>query len=196
MLTSESHLPVWLSEKIYEDFLFVQKYIYEPNDLFCRNLLQEKESEEYGACSFELGKNIIKLRFAKITPLKRGQFVTFWKRNSFGDIVPYDMTDALDFFIVHARSGKRFGQFIFPKELLLQKGIISKDGVGGKRAIRVYPPWDQVDNKQAQKTQKWQQDYFCETDIVHSVDKVISARFKPTGNVGAQVLVSLGKQQM
>ena len=40
------------------------------------------------------------------------------------------------------------------------KGIISKNGENGKRGIRVYPPWDIVTNKQAEKTQSWQHKYF------------------------------------
>jgi hypothetical protein len=34
--------------------------------------------------------------------------------------------------------------------------------VGGKRAIRVYPPWADKLNAQAQKTQQWQAPYFFE----------------------------------
>jgi len=43
---------------------------------------------------------------------------------------------------------------------LLEYGIISKAGIGGKRAIRVYPGWDKPDSNQAKKTQAWQQYYF------------------------------------
>jgi hypothetical protein len=52
------------------------------------------------------------------------------------------------------------GQFIFPKTVLANKGIISKNGISGKRGIRVYPPWDVPNNKQAEKTQRWQLNYF------------------------------------
>jgi hypothetical protein len=46
------------------------------------------------------------------------------------------------------------------KSVLVHKGIISQNGKGGKRGIRVYPPWDNVMNKQAEKTQSWQTKYF------------------------------------
>ncbi len=36
------------------------------------------------------------------------------------------------------------------------KGIISLSKQGGKRAMRVYPPWDKPESKQAAKTQVWQ----------------------------------------
>ncbi|MEC0126550.1 MepB family protein [Paenibacillus pabuli] len=48
------------------------------------------------------------------------------------------------------------GHFVFPKHVLLQRDIISDQGKGGKRAIRVYPPWDKPTSKQALNTQQWQ----------------------------------------
>jgi len=84
---------------------------------------------------------------------------------------------------VHARTGDRFGQFIFPKEVLLKKGVISTDGIGGKRAIPVYAPWDQVDNKQAAKKQLWQREYFFEISTVRSVDNIISTHFESYSNI-------------
>ncbi|TRW95625.1 MepB family protein [Flavobacterium gawalongense] len=43
--------------------------------------------------------------------------------------------------------------------------MLTTDLKEGKRAIRVYPPWDTTTNKQAQKTQKWQLDYFLEIPL-------------------------------
>jgi hypothetical protein len=43
---------------------------------------------------------------------------------------------------------------------LFEKRIITKDQIQGKRGVRVYPPWDKVSNKQAEKTQDWQIKYF------------------------------------
>lgn len=126
------------------------------------SLIQEIESQDYGACSFELNNKKIIFRVAKITPTKTGQFVTFWKRIGKGPIMPFDIKDQFDLFIVSVRNKDHFGQFIFPKEVLFQKGFISKDSKGGKRAMRVYPPWDIANNKQAQKTQEWQLLYFAQ----------------------------------
>ncbi|MDP3557111.1 MAG: MepB family protein [Bacteroidota bacterium] len=118
------------------------------------------ESIEYGACSFELNKNKIIHRVSKITPTKAGQFVTIWKRKQDGITEPYSILDDFDFIIITARSGENFGQFIFPKAVLAEKGIITKKDKEGKRGIRVYPPWDKATNNQALKTQTWQTNYF------------------------------------
>jgi hypothetical protein len=124
------------------------------------NLKQNLESAEYGACSFELNAKKIQYRVSKITPTKTGQFVTIWKRNIEGITEPFSISDDLDFIIITSKSGDNFGQFIFPKSVLANQGIISSKDKAGKRGIRVYPPWDQVTNKQAQKTQSWQTKYF------------------------------------
>ncbi|SCA64128.1 hypothetical protein SCG7086_CE_00020 [Chlamydiales bacterium SCGC AG-110-P3] len=46
--------------------------------------------------------------------------------------------------------------------MLFERGIVSKEGVGGKRAIRVYPPWDNPVSKQGRTTQAWQLEYFLD----------------------------------
>ncbi len=132
--------------------------------LTLKNLVKGEESEEYGACQFEIScaesscvnhKRVL-FRTGKITPTKIGLFVTLWKRIGNGPILPYDTEDPFDLFIVSVRTPEHFGQFVFPKTILYEKGILSKEGIGGKRAMRVYPPWDITDNPQAKKTQKWQ----------------------------------------
>ena len=128
----------------------------------------ETESEAYGACQFQLNELAIISRNAKITPKKVGQFVTFWKRNQNETIEPFNETDLLDFYVVNVRTENEFGQFVFPKSILIKKGIISTEKKEGKRAFRVYPKWDVTQNKQAQKTQQWQLDYFYE--INDSID--------------------------
>lgn len=145
-----------------QDFLEVQKIVYTPHGLLCNNITQEAESQEYGACTFEIHNKKVVFRTAKITPTKIGQFVTLWKRSKSGPIIPYDAADSVDFFVVSIRHDEHFGQFVFPKEVLLQKGFVSKNGAGGKRAMRVYPAWDIADNAQAKKTQAWQLIYFFE----------------------------------
>lgn len=144
------------------DLLKAQKDIYEPLNLTCKNLSQEAESKEYGAYTFELNDRRVKFRVAKITPTKIGQFVTLWKRIGMGPILPYDMADSIDLFIISVRNTQHFGQFVFPKFVLYEKGILSNKGLGGKRAMRVYPSWDIPNNPQAIKTQAWQLKYFFE----------------------------------
>jgi hypothetical protein len=148
---------------IHPDVLAAQKLAYEPNGLICSTpMVQEAESQEYGACTFEMGNKTIKFRVAKITPTKIGQFVTFWKRIGCGPIMPYNMNDSFDLLVVSVRNAQHFGQFVFPKDMLWQKGFVSKDEKDGKRAMRVYPPWDITNSLQAKKTQAWQLLYFFE----------------------------------
>lgn len=149
---------------LHPDFLQAQQRIYEPLGWLCNNLQKEAESSEYGACTFEMNDRRIMFRVAKITPTKVGQFVTLWKRIGKGPIMPYDMNDSFDLVVVNVSADGRFGQFVFPKAVLEEKGIISKNGVGGKRAIRVYPAWDVADNPQAKRSQAWQLRYFFEID--------------------------------
>lgn len=149
---------------LHPDLIIARKIAYEPNSLAFMNVMCEKESQEYGACEFEIKNKRIKFRAAKITPTKIGQFVTLWKRIGNGPILPFDLTDQFDLVIVSVRKENFLGQFVFPKQVLYEKGFVSKDGKNGKRAMRVYPPWDTTDNQQAKKSQAWQLKYFFEIE--------------------------------
>lgn len=120
----------------------------------------ELESKEYDACRFKLNGLKVISRSAKITPKKVGQFVTFWKRQGNGPIEAFSETDEIDFYIVNVKNEKEFGQFVFPKSVLIKNGIIATAHKDGKRGFRVYPNWDLPNNKQAERTQKWQLEYF------------------------------------
>jgi hypothetical protein len=145
------------------------------------NLKLHSESSEYGACSFELDGLKVEYRVSKITPTKTGQFVTIWKRNNKGITAPFDFSD-LDFIIITSKSGDKIGQFIFPKSILAEKGIISQNDKSGKRGIRVYPPWDSATSKQAEQTQRWQTNYFVqlEPDNATAVElpKIVKERYE------------------
>lgn len=124
------------------------------------NFEAERESQDYGACTFELNGLQIVSRNAKVTPTKIGQFVTLWKRLNNGPIQPFDTSDKIDFVVVNVSAENQLGQFVFPKKVLLEKGVFSTASKEGKRALRVYPLWDNPTSKQALKTQQWQLDYF------------------------------------
>ena len=147
---------------IHPDLIAIQQVIYQPCNMLFSQVEPEPESQDYGACTFDVDGAHVKFRVAKITPKKVGQFVTFWKRKNDGPIQPFDVEDDFQFLVVSVRFRDRFGQFVFPKHILLQYGILAHSGKGGKRALRVYPPWDQTTNRQAQKTQEWQLAYFQE----------------------------------
>lgn len=142
----------------------IKKYIelYESLGLILTHIEKESESGEYHAYDFQINNFHTKFRIAKKTFTKNGQFVTLWKRIENGPIIPFDISDEIDFFVIAVYENENAGHFIFPKEDLCMHGIISCDGIGGKRALRVYAPWHQVESKQAQKTQKWQLQYFYE----------------------------------
>ncbi len=148
----------------------INELVYRKCGFELTNLLLNTEGIEYGACSFELNGKKIQHRISKITPTKAGQFVTIWKRNQDGITEPFNSTDDLDFVIITSLSEGHFGQFVFPKTVLADKGIISRNGKGGKRGIRVYPPWDIAPNRQASETQRWQVPYFLLIPAVEATD--------------------------
>ncbi|OHT44354.1 MepB family protein [Flavobacterium tructae] len=147
-------------ESLPKDLIIAKEILYDCCDFDLTQPQPEAESNEYDAYRFRLNQKNICYRKAKITPTKTGQFVTLWKRNTTGIIEPFDFTDAIDFVIVSVRKNELFGQFVFPKPILLEKGIFTTSKKEGKRATRVYPPWDETTSKQAQKTQQWQLNYF------------------------------------
>lgn len=154
----------------YSDLNVVIKLLYDKCGFILKNLKLNSESAEYGACSFELNGLRVEHRTSKITPTKTGQFVTIWKRNKNGLTEPFDILDDIDFVVITSKSGDNIGQFILPKLVLAHKGIITQNGKDGKRGIRVYPPWDVVTNKQADKTQSWQTKYFARIGSKNSTD--------------------------
>lgn len=147
----------------------VKKVIYDPCGFVMKHIIPENESAEYSAYRYELNGLKICFRLAKVTPTKTGQFVTLWKRINKSPIMPFDLSDEIDFVVISTRKDDNYGQFIFPKELLIKHGIFT-DTKEGKRAIRVYPPWDITESAQAKKTQKWQLDYFLDASLDKPLD--------------------------
>lgn len=145
----------------------IPDFLYETNILVfnklgleIKSISLEKESSDYDACQLLLNDKKALFRTAKTTPTKIGQFVTLWKRTPKGPIAPFTMEDGFELVIINTKTENHFGQFVFPKTILIEKGIFSTDSKEGKRALRVYPPWDKTTSKQAQKTQQWQLEYF------------------------------------
>lgn len=143
-------------------FTILREQVFEICKFKVSKLQKEDESSEYHAHTFKLNNKSVHYRHAKITPTKVGQFVTFWKRPPTKSIQPYDSSDDIDLLIVIVKEKNNFGQFVFPKAVLIKQGVISVNGKGGKRALRVYPPWDKTESKQASKTQTWQLEFFAE----------------------------------
>ncbi|MDN5667797.1 MAG: MepB family protein [Renibacterium salmoninarum] len=122
------------------------------------------ESREYAACQFRVGSRSAQFRAAKNTPEKAGLFVALWQRSADGPIRPFDADDDAELFLIRARTGGPRGHFVFRKEVLIERGIVSQSGIGGKRGFRVYPPWCSGLNAQARRTQLWQSACFLFDD--------------------------------
>ncbi|PTR44823.1 hypothetical protein C8K38_103322 [Rhodococcus sp. OK611] len=152
------------------DLLVAKTLVFDPCGFACSAPVPEPESAAYVAHEFTVEGCPIRFRVAKTTPKKVGQFVTFWKRSAQGPIAPFDIVDPVELFIVVARDGDHLGQFVFPKRVLADRGVLSRDGVGGKRAIRVYPPWAEPTSRQARGTQAWQLDHFLPIDDAGALD--------------------------
>ncbi|HSI75147.1 MAG TPA: MepB family protein [Lunatimonas sp.] len=150
------------------DLKLIQTEIYDKCALEISDFMIEEESKEYDACQYNLNGRRIISRTAKITPKKTGQFVTFWKRQGIGPIRPFCEKDQFDLYVVNVRAENKIGQFVFPKSVLINKGIISTARREGKRAFRVYPSWDATASTQAERTQQWQLEYFFE--IIETMD--------------------------
>jgi hypothetical protein len=146
--------------------------IYKKCSLKITNFNLEEASKNYDGCKFELNNLLIISRKAKITPTKVGQFVTFWKRNKNGIIEPFHEKDTFDFYVVTVKFNNLLGQFVFPKAVLIQQGIISTKNKEGKRAFRVYSIWDIPKSEQAKKTQKWQLAYFYQINELTNLNSV------------------------
>jgi hypothetical protein len=155
-----------------KDLIFVKEFVYDKCAFNCTEPKAEAESADYAAFTFQINDLYIFYREAKITPTKTGQFVTLWKRKKQQPIEPFHISDNIDFVLISTRKGNQFGQFIFPKSILIEKGIISTHKKEGKRAFRVYPPWDMTENRQAQKSQIWQLNYFLDLSEDRAVDFV------------------------
>jgi len=130
----------------------------------------EAEGADYGACRFALDGRTMVFRVAKTTPTKLGQFVTLWKRPApESEIAPLDRADDIGRVIVDVADDSHQGQFVIDPAALIAHGVMSNGGQGGKRAIRVYPPWVSPIAKDAIASQKWQTRYFL--DLTGTIDR-------------------------
>ncbi|WP_261512575.1 MepB family protein [Chryseobacterium paludis] len=141
----------------------IQKSVFTKLNQTISNLHPDLECEEYSGYNFRLNQYHIKFRKAKITPKKIGQFVTLWKRNpDTQQTEPFTISDQSDFYIIYAELDNKSGFFFFPNTILSQQSILTTPSKEGKRGFRVYPDWDIPQNKQAEKTKKWQESFFID----------------------------------
>lgn len=124
------------------------------------NIIEDEEAKEYFGYNFQTEKLNFKFRKAKITPKKVGQFVTLWKRNSQKETEPFNEYDNFDFYIIVTEENENYGLFLFPKNELIKRQILTTNSKEGKRGFRVYPIWTKTENRQAEKAQIWQTNFF------------------------------------
>ena len=126
------------------------------------DLINEKWNEDYESILIKTkyDQKYKRCRLAKKTPKKEGYFTVFWKKDQENKNIPYTDEDLGDELIIVVIDGCHCGLFIIPKEVAISKKILSTKDCKGKMSMRFYPPWCTNLNKTAQKTQKWQMDYF------------------------------------
>lgn len=157
----------------------VVRELFEPLGLVVVSAAAEPESAEYGGMlvgvaalgdldsdgtrAGERSVTEVRVRSGKITPTKVGLFVTHWRRAADGATGPFGTDDSADTLLVTAsESGPHpaRGVFVFDRASLVTRGIVARDGHGGKRGFRVYPPWSPASPGQAARTQQWQVEHF------------------------------------
>lgn len=148
----------------YRALTYVNENFYEPNNFTIEAIEEEAHNSDYGAGIFQLNSKSVRFRVAKKTPTKIGQFVAFWEKDRNHKNQPYSYAEATDLLVINTFTTNNFGQFVFPKEVLVKHDILKTATKKGKMAIRVYPRWDKPTSKQAIETQKWQLKYFVEVD--------------------------------
>lgn len=145
-----------------EELKQIENSVLKAREYKIQHLIEDKECKEYFGYNFQLNQLKIKFRKAKITPKKAGQFVTLWKRNAEQQTEPFGVRDEFDFYIVFTEYENKYGFFLFPKQILSEKQILTTNQKEGKRGFRVYPKWIKTESKQAEETQVWQTKYFVD----------------------------------
>jgi len=158
------------SIKLFSELELINKAVFQVCGMELENVATELESQEYFAHTFELNKQKVKFRMAKITPTKTGQFVTIWKRNENGITEPHNTNDEFEFYLIATRQETNFGVFIFNRNVLTENKILTNKNAEGKRGIRVYPTWSLTTSKQAEKTKNWQTKYFVEISNYNQIE--------------------------
>ncbi|WP_300598442.1 MepB family protein [Niabella sp.] len=148
----------------------IERLLLKTNGLAVSGITEDRECPAYSGCSFQIGNRSILFRNAKCTPKKKGHFVTLWKRDAQKQTQPFELTDAIDFYMIAAARQHQSGFFFFPKSILGEKGILTVGNKQGKRGFRVYTDWDFYLNKQAQRTKDWQTNYFIDLTEVNNTD--------------------------
>ena len=150
------------------------------------------ENSKYEALNFSLDERKIVYRKGKVTSDRPGAFLSIWQRpslenNNGNKPIPLSSND-FDYLFVQVENysiiteelehNSKYGMFIFPISILIEKGIVSSLKNKGKTGFRVFPPWSQsrglngtkVFSESGKRTQRWQLPYFLAIGEDGSID--------------------------
>lgn len=135
-------------------------------------LKKEDQNSDYEAAILKINSDVYRSRLAKLTPKKKGYFVAVWEKDTTGTNQAYHVDESPEKLIISIIDNNIYGQFIFPKKVLLTYGILKNNTQKGKMAFRVYPSWLTELNITAKKTQAWQTPYFIDLSSEYDVEKL------------------------
>lgn len=141
------------------------------------SILREDQNSKYEGTVFQLNGYSYRMRLAKLTPKKQGYFVAVWEKNAAGKNQAFGYEQSPGKLIIAVVDGEKCGQFIFPKDVLLKRGILKNAKQKGKMAFRVYPSWIENLNETAKNTQAWQREYFIDLTEQRNIEKLNSLYF-------------------
>ena len=142
------------------------------------NIEREEQNSEYEGLLLNISNHFYRSRLAKLTPKKKGYFVAFWEKDTNGVNQAYSYEQTPEKVMITVLDQEKRGQFIFPKDVLLQYGIVKSPEQKGKMALRVYPSWITDLNTNATKTQSWQLNYFVDLSDGLDIEKVKKLYFE------------------
>lgn len=153
---------------------YIEEYLIAPCGFSIGEAVPDKLSEKYAGCCFNIKQQQIIFRVANVTPTKIGNFVALWKKSTptltKSKNIPYNYAD-LDFCVIYVENQQHNGVFIFPRDVLIQHGILSAHNqIDGKLGFRLYPDWDSPTNNQAIRTQRWQLPHFINLSDKKNID--------------------------
>ena len=152
-----------------ETFKFLEQLVVEYLDKNIRDVRYETQNSDYEGFTCNIDNKIFRSRRAKSTPIKKGYFVAFWEKDSKNLNSAYKSSENVHKLIITIFDTEKKGQFVFPQDILIEKGILKNAKDKGKMAMRIYPNWCVNLNVSATKTQKWQSNYFI--DLTKDIDK-------------------------
>ena len=128
----------------------------------------EEQNSIYVGSKFNINNHSIRFRKAKSTPTKSGLFVVAWEKDDLNVNQAYHYDHAPTYLMIYCEVEDNKGIFMFSKDILLERKILSSDTQKGKMGFRIYPPWEDKLNQQALQTQTWQCKSFIPFEILNA----------------------------